>query len=272
MVVLWATSFTVIKQLLDHHVAAIDVAILRYAIAAPGFALILGRAKGLPGLPRADAIRVAAAGLLVVVGYHVSLNIGTSYTTSGVAALVVALSPGLTLLFAVVLGLDRLFLRHVIGLAVAFAGVAIVVSLGTDEELSRPLLGRHDLLPLTAMTSLVGMIGLAPLVDRSTFDTLGELSTGDLVRVLYLGLVATLAGYIAWNVGLRGLGPTRAVTYTYAISPVAVLAGALVLDEPVTIWLAVGGALAIGGIALAQRAPRREGPAPRAAAVRAPGR
>ena len=68
VVVVWAGSFSVIKQLLDDGVAAGDIAILRYAIAAPGFAYILWRARGLPGLTRADAIRVAAAGLLVVVG------------------------------------------------------------------------------------------------------------------------------------------------------------------------------------------------------------
>ena len=68
VVVVWAGSFSVIKQLLDDGVAAGDIAILRCAIAAPGFAYILWRARGLPGLTRGDAARVAAAGLLVVVG------------------------------------------------------------------------------------------------------------------------------------------------------------------------------------------------------------
>ena len=53
VVVVWAGSFSVIKQLLDDGVAAGDIAILRYAIAAPGFAYILWRARGLPGLTRA---------------------------------------------------------------------------------------------------------------------------------------------------------------------------------------------------------------------------
>ena len=66
----------------------------------------------------------------------------------------------------------------------------------------------------------------------------------------------TLLGYIGWNIGLRGLGPTRAVAFTYAISPLAVLFGAIFLDEPVTVWLAVGAALVVGGIALTQRRAR----------------
>jgi drug/metabolite transporter (DMT)-like permease len=276
VVVLWAGSFSVIKQLLDDGVAAGDIALLRYAIAAPGFAYILLRARGLPGLTRGDAARVASAGILVVVGYHMFLNVGTRYTTAGIAALVVALAPGLTMLLALALGLDGISVRRVVGLAVAFTGVAIVVALGAGSDLSfesakgplivlgaplafalynvilKPLLGRYDLLALTAATSLIGTIGLTPFVRGSTADTIVDASASEAARLLYLGVLATLLGYILWNTGLKGLGPTRAVTYAYAIPPLAVTFGAIFLDEPVTVWLALGGALVVGGIAAAQ--------------------
>jgi len=276
VVVVWAGSFSVIKQLLDDGVTAGDIAILRYLIAAPGFAYILWRARGLPGLTRADAVRVAAAGLLVVVGYHMFLNVGERYTTSGIAALVVALAPGLTMLLAFALGLDRVSTRRVVGLAVAFTGVVIVVTLGSGSDLSfesakgplivlgaplafalynvilKPLLGRYDLLALTATTSLVGTVGLAPFARRSTVDTAVDATASEAALLLYLGVLATLLGYIFWNAGLKGHGPTRAVTYAYAIPPLAVTFGAIFLDEPVTLWLALGGALVVGGIAAAQ--------------------
>ncbi len=282
VVVVWAGSFSAIKALLDHGVAAIDIAILRYAIAAPGFAFILWRARGLPGLTRRDALRVVVAGLLIVLGYHLFLNIGARHTTSGVAALVVALSPGMTLLLALGLGLDRIRSRHVVGLALAFAGVAVVVALGSGQSVSvanlkgplivsgaplafalynvilKPLLGRHDLLALTAATSLLGSLGLTPLVRGSTLDAVVDASAGDLALILYLGVLATLLGYIGWNIGLRGLGPTRAVAYTYAISPIAVLIGAAALDEELSLWLVLGAVLVVGGIGLAQRRPARE--------------
>ena len=277
VVVVWAGSFSVIKAALDEGIAAIDIAILRYAVAAPGFAFILWRARGLPGLTRRDAVRVAAAGLLVVVGYHLFLNFGTRQTTSGIAALVVALAPGMTVVLAALAGLERIRLRHVIGLSLAFAGVVVVVALGSGQSLSlesaqgpllvlgaplsfalynvllKPLLGRYDLLALTAASSLIGMIGLAPLVRPSTVDAATDASLEVVGVVVYLGVLATLLGYIAWNAGLRGLGPTRAVTYAYAIPPLAVLIGAIALDEPITAWLVLGGALVVGGIVLAQR-------------------
>lgn len=282
VVVVWAGSFSVIKALLDDDVAAGDIALWRYAVAAPGFAFVLWRAGGLPGLTGGDAVRGMAAGVLVVVGYHLFLNLGTEHTTAGVAALVVALAPGMTLAISVALGLEQMRLRHVIGLAVAFAGVAVVVGLGTGEELSlgsargplivagaplsfalynvllKPLLARYDLLALTAATSLVGTLGLLPFVRTSTLDVIRDGSSGVAVSLLYLGVLATFLGYIGWNVGLRGIGPTRAVTYTYAISPLAVLIGTLALDEPLTAWVALGAALVVGGIALAQGiVPRR---------------
>lgn len=276
--VLWAGAFSAIKALLDHGMAAADIALLRYLVAAPGFALLLWRSGGLPGLTRRDAARLAAVGLLVVVGYHVSLNVGTRFTTSGTAALVVALAPALTLVLATVLGLDRGTVRRGAGLAVAFAGVAVVVLLGAGGELSlanakgplivlaapvsfalynvllQPLLDRYSLLALTAASSLVGTLGLFPLARPSTVDAVTGISAGDAALVLYLGILCTLLGYLAWNVGLRGLGSTSAVTYAYGIPVLAVAFGAVLLDETVTLWLAVGGALVLAGVATAQRA------------------
>jgi drug/metabolite transporter (DMT)-like permease len=276
VVVVWAGSFSVIKQLLDDGVAPGDIAILRYAIAAPGFAYILWRARGLPGLTRRDGARVLAAGLAVVVGYHLFLNVGERHTTSGVAALVVALAPAMTMTLALLLRLEGAQARRILGIAVAFAGVAVVVTLGTGEGLSlesakgplivlgaplsfalynvilKPLLSRYDLLALTAATSLVGIVGLAAFVRSSTIETASDPSGGEVLLLLYLGVLATLLGYIGWNIGLRGLGATRAVAYTNANSPLALTFGAIFLGEPVTAWLALGAVLVVGGIATAQ--------------------
>jgi drug/metabolite transporter (DMT)-like permease len=276
VVVVWAGSFSVIKELLDDGVAAGDIAILRYAIAAPGFAYILWRARGLPGLTRRDGARIVVAGLAVVVGYHLFLNVGERDTTSGVAALVVALAPAMTLTFALLLRLERAQRRRIVGLAVAFAGVTVVVTLGTGQSLSldsakgplivlgaplafalynvilKPLLSRYDLLALTAATSLVGIVGLAPFVRHSTVETVSDPARSEVLLLLYLGVLATLLGYIAWNIGLRSLGATRAVAYTNANSPLAVTFGAIFLGEPVTVWLVLGAALVVAGIATAQ--------------------
>jgi drug/metabolite transporter (DMT)-like permease len=275
VIVVWASAFSVIKALLDHGIGAEQIALARYLIAAPGFAFLLWRAGGLPGLNRKDALRVGIAGIVIVAGYHLFLNIGEQSTSSGVAALIVALSPALTLALAIAFGLERFSVRVAVGLAVAFAGVCVVVGLGSGEELSfsglkgplivvgaplsfalynvllKPLFARYDLLALTAATSLVGTVGLLPIFAGSDLGGAASISAGDAALILYLGVLSTLLGYVAWNIGLRAFGPTRAVTATYAIPALAVLFGAVTLEEPVTAWIAVGGLLIVGGVALA---------------------
>lgn len=280
-VVAWAGAFSAIKALLEHGTSAGDIALLRYAVAAPGFALILLRAGELRGLRGREWLRLAVAGALVVAGYHVSLNLGESSTTAGTAALIVALAPALTMALALSLRLERPSGGRVLGgLATAFAGVAIVVAVGSDRGLSiedaqgplillgaplsfafynvllQPLLGRHGVLGLTAASSLVGSLALVPFARQSTIDGVREMSAGELGLVLYLGIVCTFCGYLGWNAGLRRLGATRAVAYTYAIPALGVGFGAVALGERVTGWLLAGGALIVLGVWLVQKGGR----------------
>ena len=87
MVVVWAGSYAAIKQLIDDGLAAPDIALGRYLVAAPGFAIALVATRGLPGLGRSDLARLVAAGLLVVTIYHLSLNAGERLTTAGTAVM-----------------------------------------------------------------------------------------------------------------------------------------------------------------------------------------
>jgi drug/metabolite transporter (DMT)-like permease len=283
-IVVWASAFAVIKALIDHGIGAEQIALSRYLVAAPGFAFLLWRAGGLPGLDRRDATRLLIAGVVIVAGYHLSLNIGEESTASGVAALIVALSPALTMALAIAFGIERFSLRVAAGLAVAFAGVVVVVGLGSGEEFSvsglkgplivlgaplsfalynvllKPLFARYDLLALTATTSLVGTVALLPIFAGSDLGGIGSVAGRDIALILYLGIFSTLLGYIGWNIGLRAFGPTRAVTATYAIPALAVLFGAVTLEEPVTAWIAVGGLLIVGGVALASFRAAGRGP------------
>ena len=52
------------------------------------------------------------------------------------------------------------------------------------------------------------------------------------------------------------VGPVRATTITYVNPAVAVIAGVLVLGEPMTIWTVLGFALVVSGSYLVNRRPR----------------
>ncbi|MDQ1514129.1 MAG: hypothetical protein QOC59_1971, partial [Microbacteriaceae bacterium] len=136
MVVVWAGAFSAIKHLLGAGLSAPEVAAGRYLVAAPGFALVLRSAGGLPEVSRRDLARIAVAGLLVVAGYHLSLNIGEEHTSSGTAAVMVGTAPGMTLGLAIVLGLERFSAWRATGLGLAFAGVVVVITLGAGQSVS----------------------------------------------------------------------------------------------------------------------------------------
>ena len=275
-VLTWAGAFAAIKRLIGDGLAAPDIAVGRYLVAAPGFAVALVLAGGLRGATRGELARVATAGLLVVTVYHLALNEGERFATAGTAAVLVAGAPAITLAMAVPLGLERFSVRRAAGLAVAFAGVVVVVLLGAGERLSaaglrgpllvlaaaasfaaynvivKPLLHRHHPVAVTAAASLAGTAALIPFGAGSAAAAAGRMGASGWALVLYLGLACTLAAYVAWTLALRRVDPSRAVSFLYLLPVAAVAIGAVTLGEPVTPWLVAGGAMIVGGVALAQ--------------------
>ena len=279
---LWCASFALIKHLVDAGLGAQDVAIGRFAVAWPAFIYLLWRAGGLPGLTRGEALRILLASAGGVTAYHLALNEGERSTASGVAALIVALAPAATLALSLAVGLERFAPRRIAGIALAFAGVVVVVVLGSGAHFSlhglrgpllvlvapltfavynvlyKPLLGRYDLPALTAAGGLTGSLLFLPFENTGAFDRFGALGMGSWIALAALGLGATLGGYVTWSIALRSLDPSRAMSYLYCVPPLAVAIGALFLGESVTLWLLLGGALVIGGVAVAQRGPARK--------------
>jgi drug/metabolite transporter (DMT)-like permease len=292
-VALWCGSFALIKHLVDAGLAAQDVALGRFVVAWPGFLFLLWRAGGLPGLRRGEALRILVASAAGVTAYHLALNAGERTTSSGVAALIVALAPAATLALALAVGMESYAPRRLAGIALAFAGVVVVVMLGSGAHftlhglrgpllvlaapltfavyniLYKPLLGRYDLPALTAAGGLAGSLMFLPFENTGAIDRFGALTAGSWLALAALGLGATLGGYVTWSIALRGLEPSRAMSYLYLVPPLAVAIGALALDERVTGWMLLGGALVIGGVAVAQRQPARTGVIPLSPCVQA---
>jgi drug/metabolite transporter (DMT)-like permease len=282
-VALWCGSFALIKHLVDSGLAAQDIAIGRFAVAWPGFAYLLWRAGGLPGLRRGDALRILVAAAGGVTAYHLALNAGERTTASGVAALIVALGPAATLALALAVGLESFAPRRMAGIALAFAGVVVVV-LGSGAHFSlhglrgpllvlvapltfalynilyKPLLARFDLPALTAAGGIAGSLMFLPFENGGAVDRFGALEAGGWIALVALGLGATFGGYVTWSIALRGLEPSRAMSYLYCVPPLAVAIGAVALGERITGWLVLGGALVIGGVAIAQRGTLRAAP------------
>jgi drug/metabolite transporter (DMT)-like permease len=99
---------------------------------------------------------------------------------------------------------------------------------------------------------LVGTIGLVPFAGTATARRVGALHPGGIALLLYLGVAATFLGYMAWTLALRRLDASRTTAYLYGVPVVAIAIGAVTLGEQVTVWLALGAALVVAGVAMAQ--------------------
>jgi len=74
-----------------------------------------------------------------------------------------------------------------------------------------------------------------------------------LVAVLYIGVVPTVGGFLAWNAGVRRLGASGAMVFYNTLPLYGALLGYFVLGEPIGPAHLAGGALVVGGALWAAR-------------------
>lgn len=140
-------------------------------------------------------------------------------------------------------------MEGVIYLVICCAGWAIYTIV------TKPLLDRHDSFTVTALTMIIA----APIMIGAASEPLpglaARLDTRQWFEVVYLVMAAGLGGTMLWNYGAKHLSSTTAGTSLYLIPVVAVVCGALILDEPVTGYVIAGGLLMLAGVAAAQFGP-----------------
>ncbi len=204
-------------------------------------------------------------------------------TPAGLAMVILALVPLLTLLLAVGHGLERLRLQGLAGSLVALAGVAFIFWERLTVE-AVPLLSllaivgaafaiaetgvvvkrfprAHPVannaiamgfgaLPLLALAIIAG----EPVVIPTQIETVGALA--------YLVLVGSVALFMAFLFVIERW-TASATSYSLLLMPLpAVVGGALLLGEPITIGLILGGALIMLGVYLGAFAPSISTPLP----------
>lgn len=71
--------------------------------------------------------------------------------------------------------------------------------------------------------------------------------------LLFSGGLAVVLMFVLWNQGIRRVGSSSTAVYYYLVPVVALIAGAVLLGEPITVVQLAGGALIIGGLVLVRR-------------------
>ncbi len=194
---------------------------------------LLEPGEGRPG--RRDILSLAGVGLVGVGANNVAFTIGVSMTTASETALIYAAVPIWGILLGLALGLERPTTWGILGVCLAFLGVAVVVygglsgstSLlgnllvvvatvcwGSYAVLSLPLLRKYSPLVVASYTMLFGGLGALPLALPGFLDAGWADASGRAWEALaYSTLLVAAFGFCALQRGVSQVGANRVLIY-----------------------------------------------------------
>jgi len=285
----WSSAFVAIRIAIPSFDPG-AMALLRFLIASLAIAAWVAARRRAAGSAPEGSWRIARRdlpGLLLlgatgVAGYHLLLNAGERTVSAGNASLLICTAPVWTVILARLLLGERLELRALAGVAIAFAGVAWV-SMGEAEgslwspgalmvsaaaliqglffTVQKLCLGRYAPLPLTAWAIWLGTALLLPWAPRLAAD-LARAPLPAILAVVYLGVFPTAIAYFTWTHVLSRTGAARATSLLFLVPPLAVAMGWLLLGETPGAAALGGGVLTLAGVLLVQRRAAARRPVP----------
>ncbi|GAA3078682.1 drug/metabolite exporter YedA [Streptomyces roseofulvus] len=279
--VVWGSTYLGIRIVVDT-VPPFLASGARFVTAALLLAALVAWRHG-PAALKVDRRRLGSAalvGLLLILGGNGLVNLAETDVPSGLAALLVAAvpvwvvllrtaageRPGLGAYGGVLLGMAGLAVLTLPGLSgeVGLGGVltvlaaALLWSLGTVSSARLPLPAN----PFTASVYEMLAGGLAGIVvglirgEHRGFDP-GTVSTASWAALGYLVVFGSLIAFTAYAWLLQSAPVSLAATYAYVNPVVAVLLGALILDEALTWPILLGGAIVVAAVCLIVSTERR---------------
>jgi drug/metabolite transporter (DMT)-like permease len=267
---LWGVPYLFIGVALRHGVGPLSTAAGRVLLAAAVLAPFALRARG-RALLRGRWRRLAVLAVVEVAVPFTLIPLGEQTVSSGLAGVLIATEPMFVLFAGLAPGSrGRPAPVALAGLAVGFAGV--VVLLGVEGSgpgavavvlaaacygVGAVLVGRWfgDVAPVVVTAGLLALATPLLVVLALLVEPVPAPSWAGLSAVVVLGLLCTLAGFVAFFALIARAGPDRASLITYVAPVVAVVCGAALLAEPVGWRTLAGAALILVGAWLATRSP-----------------
>lgn len=279
LAVVWGSAFVAIKAGLDAFPPVLFAAI-RYDIAA----VLMVAYAGLTSdywLPRsrADWLTLVVEGVLIIALYNAFLFVGQQGVTSGVAAILIGMSPLFSTGFSrLLLPSERLTTLGLLGLVLGLVGVALVARPDPSRTLASQAV--PSLLVLLAAVTVAlgsvlvqrldggisssGMVAWATVIGAGLLHAISlalpgeslaeaEFSILGVAAVLYLAVFASAIGYVVYFDLLDRLGAIHINLVSYAAPVVAALTGWLVLGERLGPLDVLGFLVIVAGFALLKR-------------------
>ena len=274
-VIIWGTTFVATKVLLQHGLGPIDIMFYRFLLAY--FCLLVISHKRLWADNWKDEGMLMLAGLTGGTLYFIAENTAIGISQASNVALLVCTTPIFTALLTHFIYNEPLRKNMMIGSIIALIGVGLVVFSGSvilkinplGDFLSimaslmwavyclilKPLGNRY---PTVFITRKVFLYSILSLLVYFLFDPLCMqadvlLQPVVMYNLLFLGIVASMLCFIAWNTAVKALGPSHTANYIY-IQPMSTLVlSSIILSEVITLTSLIGAACIIGGIYLAEK-------------------
>ena len=290
-VVLWASAFIAIRSAGEEYSPG-ALALGRLLAGTATLAVFCAvRRVGRP--PRAAWPGILVSGVLWFALYMVALNWGERLVDAGTAAMVVNVGP---LLIALLGGwlLGEGFPRRLLaGMAVSFAGAA-VVGLSMSDEGRAPVLGvllclvaavayaggvvgqkpalRHaGALQVTTYACAVGALACLPFAGQLVSEA-ADASAGATLNMVYLGVFPTAVAFTTWAYALARTSAGRMGATTYAVPALVVVMSWALLGEVPGLLTLAGGLLCLAGVGVSRRRPAPKVKIPGEGVVPDPGR
>lgn len=275
VVIIWGTTFVATKVLLQHGLGPIDIMFYRFVLAY--FCILLISHKRLWADNWKDEGMLMLAGLTGGTLYFIAENTALQISQASNVALLVCTTPIFTALLAHWFFKEPLRKNMMIGSLIALIGVGLVVFSGSvllkinplGDFLSimaslmwafyclilKPLGNRYPTAFITRKVFLYSILSLlfyfafAPLQIR--LDVL--LKPVVALNLLFLGVIASMLCFIAWNAAVKVLGPSRTANYIYVQPMSTLVLSSIILSEVITLTSLIGALCIIGGVYLAEK-------------------
>jgi drug/metabolite transporter (DMT)-like permease len=277
MSVIWGIPYLMIKVAVE----GVSVPVLVFARTAIGAAVLLPLAlsSGIPTLLRNHWKALFGFAFFEMIAAWFLLSDAERHLTSSMTGLLIAASP----IIAAILdrftgGEQRLGWRRILGLAVGLSGVAVlaaphmvggaawpiveVLMVSTCYAIAPLIAARHlgdvPALPMTA--TCLGFAALVYAAPAAATWPHAMPSKQVLLALAGLAVICTALAFLVFFALIREVGAARALVFTYVNPAVALLAGVIVLHEPLTVGSVAALVLILAGCILATHRP--DDPAP----------
>ena len=279
VVATWGGTFISTKLLLLGGLSAAQIFFLRFIIA---YVLLLTYClyKGIRWMADSwqDEALMAMLGLTGGSLYFLSENSAMNYTTTTNTSLIVSLSPLVaSSLISIFYKSQRLNKRQAMGSLMAAIGVVMVVlnghfvlhlsplgdtlafgaalCWGFYSLLMIPANSRYDVLFITRKVFFYGLLFMIPYFIWKPGLGIHLLSSQPMLvaNLLFLGCVASMLCFVAWNWVLKKLGAVVATNYVYLNPVTTIIFAWLILAEQITIYFILGTILILVGMYVAEK-------------------